>query len=292
MATDKGPILVVGATGRQGGSVARHLLLQGWKVRAMTRDSDKAIAKGLDGLGAEIIQADLEDKGSLVSALKGVYGVFGVVTPFEKGVEAEAREGKNLVDAAKEAGIGHFVYSSVGGAERNTGIPHFESKWSVEKHLVASGLPFTILRPVFLMENFLSPMNKAAIDSGRLESTLGPATPMQMLAVDDVGGFAATAFGDPDNWMGRALEIGADQRTMPEAAEAFTKALGRPVRYVRIGLETARNADLRAMLEWFEKGGYEADIPALRRIRPDMMTLEDWLEKHKQAWQGTTGPSR
>ena len=79
---------------------------------------------------------------------------------------------------------------------------------------------------------------------------------------------------------------------MPEAAQAFTKVLGRPVRYVRIGLETARNTDLRAMLEWFEKGGYQVDIPALRRIRPDMLTLEDWLEKHRQAWQRTAGPSR
>jgi uncharacterized protein YbjT (DUF2867 family) len=257
----------------------------------MTRDSTKAIAKGLDGLGAEIVEADLEDVRSLEAAMKGAYGVFGVVTPFEKGVEAEERQGKNLVEAAKEVGIGHFVFSSVGGAERNTGIPHFESKWSVERHLVGSGLPFTILRPVFLMENFLSPMNRTAINSGRLESTLAPDTPMQMLAVDDVGGFAAMAFGDPKNWMGRSLEIAADQRTMPEVAEAFTKALERPVKYTRTGLETARNADVRAMLEWFEKGGYRADIPALRRIRPEMLTLEQWLEKNKGAWQAMSGNS-
>jgi uncharacterized protein YbjT (DUF2867 family) len=291
MTTGRGPILVVGATGRQGGAVARHLLLHGWKVRAMTRDNTKAMAKGLDGLGAEIVQADLEDPRSLVAALEGAYGVFGVVTPFEKGVESEARQGNNLVDAAKVAGVKHFVYSSVGGAERNTGIPHFESKRSVEVHLMASGLPFTILRPVFLMENFLSPWNRAAINSGRLESTLGPGTPMQMLAADDVGGFAALAFSDPKNWMARALELAADQRTMPQVADAFTIALGRPVRYVRTGLETARNADVRAMLEWFEKGGYRADIPYLRRIRPEMQTLEEWLEKNKAAWPGTAGGS-
>jgi uncharacterized protein YbjT (DUF2867 family) len=291
MGKDRGPILVVGATGRQGGAVARHLVLNGWEVRAMTRDKTKAIAKGLKDLGAEIVEADLEDKKSLEVALKDAYGVFGVFTPFEKGIEAEVRQGRNLVDAAKEAGISHFVYSSVGGVERNTGIPHFESKWNIENYLVASGLPSTIFRPVFLMENFLNPMNQAAILSGRLESTLGPSTPLQMLAVDDIGGFAAMAFGDPGTWKARALEIAGDQKTMPEVAEAFSRTMGRPVRYVRTRLEAIRNFDARAMLEWFEKEGYRADILRLKKIRPELLTLEEWLKKSKWTGQIATGNS-
>ena len=278
MKIDRSPILVVGATGRQGGAAARHLLQNGWPVKGMTRDRTKPSAKALEELGAEIVEADLEDRDSLDNALRGVYGVFGVITPFEKGVDSEVRQGKNLVDAAKEAGVGHFVYSSVGGADRNTGIPHFESKWQIENYLAASDLPSTILRPVFLMENFRFPRNKAAILSGRLESTLDPEVPQQMLAVDDVGRFAAMAFGDPETWKGRALEIAGDEMTMPQAAEAFTRALGIKVRYVRIDLEAIKDPDRRAMMAWFQKAGYQADIPYLRRICPQMMTLEDWLK--------------
>jgi len=284
MKNDGSRILVVGATGRQGGETARHLLKNGWMVRGMTRDRTKLSAKALEDLGAEIVEADLEDKQSLENAMDGVYGVFGVLTPFEKGVDSEERQGKNLVDAAKQVGVRHFVYSSVGGAERNTGIPHFESKWHIENYLEASDLPSTILRPVFLMENFFFPMNKAAILSGRLESVLGPETPQQMLAVDDVGRFATMAFRDRETWEGRALEIAGDQKTMPEVAEAFSKVLGRPVRYVKIDPEAIQNPERRAMFEWFQKAGYQADIPYLRRLCPGILALEDWLSV--SGWAG------
>ena len=278
MKNDRSRILVVGATGRQGGATARHLLKNGWAVRGLTRDRTKPSAKSLEDLGAEMVEADLEDKKTLEKALDGVYGVFGVFTPFEKGVDSEERQGKNLVDTANQAGVRHFVYSSVGGAERNTGIPHFESKWRIENYLNASGLPSTVLRPVFLMDNFFFPMNRTSILSGRLETVLGPDIPQQMLAVDDVGRFATMAFQDRETWQGRALEIAGDQKTMPEAAEAFSKVLGRPVRYVKIDLKAIKNPDRRAMFEWFQKAGYQADIPYLKRLCPGILTLEDWLK--------------
>ena len=272
-------IIVVGATGRQGGAVTRHLLQKGWKVRAMTRDPTRPNAMALRRLGAEIIEADLENKPSLERALEGTYGVFGMITPYEKGVEAEARQGRNLVEAAKEAGINHFVYSSVGGAERNTGIPHFESKWAIENYLSVSRIPYTILRPVFFMDNFSNPMTRTAILSGRLESALDADTPLQMIAVDDIGGFAAMAFDDPDKWESRAIEIAGDRKTMPEVAESFSRSIGKPVKYIRTGPETITNPDSRAMFEWFQKEGYRADIKELKRIRPELMNLQDWLNK-------------
>lgn len=261
-------ILVVGATGRQGGAVARHLLQSGWKVRAMTRDVTSAKAMALAQPGLELVKADLEDKASLTKALEGTYGVFAAITPYEKGVEAEARQGKNLIDAATRAAVSHFVYSSVGGADRNTGIPHFESKWAIENHLVRSTIPYTVLRPVSFMENFSNPFNKKAILAGRLESTLDPEKPLQMIAVDDIGGFAAMAFDAPEQWKSKAIEIAGDQKTMPEVAELFSKSIGRQVNYVRTSLDSAPNPDLRAMLEWFQKDGYKANIEELKKIRP------------------------
>src|SRR5215217_3745854 len=152
MAVPSKPILVTGATGQQGGAVARALLAQGQKVRVMTRNPEKAAS--LAKAGAEVVQGDLTNQAILQMALRGVHGVFAMSTPFEAGMEAEVRQGIMLADAAKQAGITHYVYTSVGSAHRNTRIPHFESKWKVEQHIRQIGLPATILRPVWFMENF------------------------------------------------------------------------------------------------------------------------------------------
>ena len=142
-------ILVLGATGQQGSAVASHLLKDGWKVRAMVRNPNSDQAQALGQRGIELVQGDLNQPSSLQEAMKGVYGVFSMQTPVE-GTAAETRQGKAVADAARETGIRHLVYSSVGGAERRTGIAHFESKWQIEEHIRALGLPATILRPVFL----------------------------------------------------------------------------------------------------------------------------------------------
>src|ERR1035438_5526300 len=147
-------IFVSGATGQQGGAVARHLLKQpAFAIRALTRDTSKPPAKALAQAGAELIQGDLNDPSSYKRALEGAYGVFAVQNGMEAGFEGEIRQGKALADAAKAAGVQHFVYSSVVSADRNTGIPHFESKWEIEQHFSKIGLPFTILRPAFFMQN-------------------------------------------------------------------------------------------------------------------------------------------
>src|SRR6185436_11538096 len=139
-------ILVTGATGQQGGAVARSLLRQGQKVRALTRNPAKAAA--LVRAGAEVVQGDLTDPASLQPALQGVDGVFAMSTPFEAGMEEEVGQGVFLADAAKAVGVRHYVYTSVASADRNTGIPHFDSKWQVERHIQRIALPATILRPV------------------------------------------------------------------------------------------------------------------------------------------------
>ena len=122
-------VLVTGATGRQGGSVVSHMLEQGWRLRALTRDPASGAAQALSRRGVDVVRGDLEDPASLESAVKGLYGVYSVQDFWSVGARREVAQGKNLADAAQKAGVAHFVYSSVGGAERNSGIAHWESKY-------------------------------------------------------------------------------------------------------------------------------------------------------------------
>src|SRR4029077_5754669 len=144
-------VLVTGATGRQGGAVIRHMLPKGWKLRAFTRNPASHVGQDLARQGIELVQGDLEDPATLPAALRGAYGVYSVQDFWAVGEKREISQGKNLADAAKKAGVQHFVYSSVGGAERKTGIPHWESKWEVEKHIRSLGLAATVIRPAAFM---------------------------------------------------------------------------------------------------------------------------------------------
>ncbi len=281
MKSEKGTILVTGATGRQGGAVARHLRTSGWRVRALTRDPQKPAAQTLAGLGVEVVKGDLDDRNSLAQALKDVHGVFSVQNFWETGAAREVQQGKALADAAKAAGVAHLVYSSVGGAERSTGIPHFDSKWEIEQHIRALGLPATILRPVFYMDNFEGPNFRPAILQGTLTMAMRPDRPLQMIAVEDIGAIAALAFEKPGGFKGRAIELAGDEMTMPQAAEAFSRVTQRTVRFVEQPIEQVRSFSPEAaiMFEWFDQKGYAADIQGLRALYPALMTFERWLRK-------------
>lgn len=278
-------ILVTGATGKQGGAVVRHLMKDGWKIRALTRTPESDGALDLLRNGVHVMKGDLNDPASLRKALNGVYGVYGVQNSWEHGVENETRQGTILADEAKHAGVKHFVYSSVGSAHRGTGIPHFESKWKIEQHLHSIKLRTTILRPVFFMENFLMPDTLSAIDGGSLPLGVDPQKTLQMIAVDDIGAFVALAFKEPDNYIGKAIDIAGDELTGPQMAEILGGVLERTIKYRQIPIEEIRSfsLDYALMVEWFNKYGYEADIPELRKTRPTLMTFDKWALEHKQA---------
>lgn len=265
MQIGKDLIVITGATGQQGGATARELLAAGHRVRAMTRKPDGDAAQALAQLGAEVVRGDLDDPASLHKAFAGAWGLFAVQNTWEAGVEQEEVQGMRVVEVAKATGVEHFVYASVGSAHRKTGIPHFENKWRVEGKLRAAGFPsYTVVRPVFFMENLASPWFKPYIDQGSLAFGIKPTTKLQMIAVADIGKYGKLAFERYDALNGRAIDIAGDALTPPEMAKLIGKAAGRPVAHFQVPIEEVRkaSADFAAMLEWFDAMGYDADIAA------------------------------
>ncbi len=257
-------ILVTGATGQQGNAVATSLLGQGRKVRSLTRHLSKGEA--LKRMGSELVEGELTDQASLEKALDGVKQVFLVTTPFEAGMDAEVKQGLTMVDAAKAAGVDHLVYSSVGGADQKTGIPHFETKWQVEEYIRKVGIRATILRPVFFMENFGSPWMLPAIQNKNLIFPVLPDRTLQMVSLRDIGAFAAAAFIRPQEFIGQIIELAGEEMTLPDALKMVSQSLGHTVEYEFLPYEQAEAAlghDFAVMFRWFNEVGYNADISAL-----------------------------
>jgi uncharacterized protein YbjT (DUF2867 family) len=224
-------VLVAGATGRQGGAVVRHMLPKGWRLRALTRNPKSYAARQLAEKGVELAEGDMDDPASLERAARGVYGIYSVQDFWTVGARREVQQGKNLADVAKKAGVEHFVYSSVGGAERNTGITHWEPKWVVEIHVRSLNLPVTILRPASFMETYHITEVEIGLLKGKLADPIRGDKPYQTIATDDIGAFSALAFERPKDFIGLDLEIAGSELTNIDAAKVFSRVLNRPVKF-------------------------------------------------------------
>jgi uncharacterized protein YbjT (DUF2867 family) len=280
-------VLVTGATGRQGGSVVRRMLAHGWNLRALTRDPSTAAAKALAADGVEVVRGDLEDAGSLEQAVRGTYGIYSVQDYWSVGAKREVQQGKNLAEAAKKSGVEHLVYSSVGGAERNSGIDHWESKWEVEKHIRKLGIPATVLRPAAFMENYYIDQVEIGILKGKLMDPIRADKPYQTIAADDIGAFVALAFERPKEFIGLELEIAGSELTNPEAARVFSRVLGKRVKFQKLPMPMVRlvlGKEFYQMFQWFNREGFRANISELRKRYPEvqLQTLEQWL--YNEGW--------
>jgi uncharacterized protein YbjT (DUF2867 family) len=276
-------IAVAGATGQQGGAVTRKLLADGWKVRALTRDINKPSAHELASLGAEVVAGDMEDRAQLDAAFKGAYGVFGVQNFWlpNVGFEGEIKQGKNVADAAKAAGVHHLVYSSVGAAHRGLGQKHFESKWIIEQYIQSLELPYTILRPAAFFENFN--WERGSILNGTFNALgLRHEKERQLIAVEDVAAFVTLAFTNPNQYLGKTIELAGDALTESQIADTFAKVIGRPVKLTLPSGGPGRRSEeeMIAMFNFFNGEAYDADIPALRKLHPGLLRLEQFLRKN------------
>jgi uncharacterized protein YbjT (DUF2867 family) len=267
------------------------MLAQGWKLRALVRNSEGDGAKRLIDQGIEVARGDLEDPASLERACRGVYGVYSVQDFWAVGAKREVQQGKNMADVAMRAGVEHLVYSSVGGAERNSRIDHWESKWEVEKHIRKLGLPATMLRPAAFMENYYIDQVEIAILNGKLVDPIRADKPYQTIAADDIGAFAALTFARPKDFIGAEIEIAGSELTNPQAAEVFSRVLNRRVKFQKLPMPLVRlllGKEFYQMFRWFNAEGFMANIPELRRKYSEvhLHTLEEWLRMegwHKRA---------
>lgn len=279
--TLSGVVAVVGATGQQGGAAARALLNAGATVRALVRDPQKPAAQALAADGAQLAVADFDEPASLQRAFGGVTRVFAMTTMASgRGTAGEINDGILIADAAKSAGVEHLVYSSVGGAERHTGIPHFESKRRVEEYLESIGLPATFVRPTFFYDNLLS--QSSALEDGAMVVRLPMPddVPLQMVAVSDIGAVAAAVLIAPSRVPTGAIEIAGDELTGPQIADVFGRRAGQPARFESLPVATAGDDDLRAMFTWLATPpSYQADRAFTAELAPQVQTFEEWVDQ-------------
>ena len=284
--SDPVSVLVGGATGQQGGAVARLLLEKGHRVLALTRKPESEAASRLRQAGAEVAVGSFDDRSSLERAMRGVDAVYTMSTSFEAGTEAETRQGISVADAASSVGVAHLVFSSVGSADQKTGVPHFESKFEVEQHIRGLGIPYTIVGPVYFFENVFNPFVLPGLRQGDLAVALPADQSLQQISVRNIASFAVTALENRDTLLGKRIDIASDELTGEQAARILSEVSGRNIEYVQTPLQELRamNEDFALNIEWLIRVGYSVDIAELHREFPEIAweTFEAWARR--QDW--------
>jgi uncharacterized protein YbjT (DUF2867 family) len=277
----KGVIAVTGATGRSGGAVARHLLADGWRVRALTRTPESAPAQALAALGADVVGADMTDPTALASAFRDVHGVYSVQNPWGIGRDAEVVQGTNVAEAAEASGVQHLVYGSAGTGVPGTGVGPWESKATVAAHIRRLGIPLTVLRPTAFMElmtdkGYYPPVSTWHV----MPKLMGEDRPVPWLCVDDLGAIAAQAFASPHEFVGKDLALAADLRSIAECREVWRRVAGRAPRPFPMPVwmfERFVGRDLPTMWRWLRTEEVDADPAETRRLLPTAATVEEWV---------------
>lgn len=292
-------ILVFGATGAQGGSVARTLLERGqFNVRAFTRKPDSPAAQALRTLGAEIVQGDLDDPASIAAALEGCYGAFGV-TNFWEHFEKEGPQGRNLVKAVADAKIEHFVFSTLPAIAKETGgalrSPHFDLKAEHEEYARALGIPATIIHVPYYYENFLYFFPPRAAGDGTYQFGFPQGdTPLAAMSVHDVGLIVAPIFERPEAYIGKVVKLAGDELAPSRYAEIMSRQTGAEIRYNYVPRETFAALgfpgaeDLADMFEYYRLHipSRARDIEVCRSIAPALQSFETWARRNDAALRG------
>jgi uncharacterized protein YbjT (DUF2867 family) len=274
-------VAVFGATGRQGGAVARTLAERGWRVRGITRNPRSKPAQALAGLGIEVVMADMGDRSSLRSAFEGAHGVFSVQNGLKAGFEEEVVQGRNVADVAAESGAGHLVYGSAGPGSTPTGVPSWDAKLRVEEHMATLDLRVTVLRPMAFMELTTDKALYPSVGTWNLWPRLmGEDRPVPWLCVPDLGEIAGAVFADPSRFAGRELVLASDVRTLREAREIYEEVLGKEPSSVPMPqwlFDRFTRKDLTTMWRWLRTNPVPLDTRPTREILPSAKTLRGFL---------------
>ncbi|WP_030673081.1 NmrA/HSCARG family protein [Streptomyces sp. NRRL B-1347] len=287
--TELRTILVTGATGLQGGAVARALLARGYRVRALTRAPDGPAARELARAGAVLVAGDFDDPASVGAAAEGADSVYLMSTPLEQGPAAETRQALGALEAVVAAGVRQVVHGSAAAADQHTGIDWFDSKIPIEKAVRQVPSRWTIVAPVVFMDVVRAPHVIAALRYGQLAMALPSDRPLQYVDVRDIGGFVAQVVERPEEFSGQRVEIASDRLTGPQLAAVLAGAAGRPVSYAEMELEQLRaygGEQLETMFRWFARVGFSVDVPALHTRYPEVgwhdfaawAGAQDWSE--------------
>ncbi len=290
MGRDDLTIVVTGVTGRQGAAVVRQLLAAGWRVRGVTRSPDSNIARELAAVGVEVVRADMADLDAMRDACAGMHGVFSVQNPMISGEDGELTQGKNVVDAAADAGVSHMVYGSAGPGTPDTGVAAWDVKLEVAEYARGRGLPLTVLRPMAFMELMTDKDLYPPVAAWHLMPKLvGEERPIPWLSADDLGVIVARAFTDPTSYVGADLALAADLRTLSECRTIWHRVTGRKPRRFPMPLwlfERFVGADLTRMWRWLATHEVDVDLAGTRAHHPTVATVEEFVRRR------TRPPSR
>ena len=275
-------IFVTGATGNQGGAVAASLIKNGFKIKVLTRKTDSVKAQNLQKHNVELVKGDLSYLDTFRNHLKDIDGIFSVQT-FENGIDKEIKQGMDLAMLAKEYGVDHLLYSSVAGADLNTGIPHFDSKFKIENYIKQLGLPYTIIRPNSLFENFLIPQVRSRILKGKLASPINQNKTQQFISAVDVGEISAGIFLNKDKYLGKTITIGSEEMNMQQVATIFSEVLGKEISYQKFPMLIARfvmGKDLYKMFKWINENDaiFMKDLELFKKENPNLLSLRQWIK--------------
>lgn len=280
---ERRPIVVTGATGLQGGAVVRHLLSDGWHVRALTRNAKSHKARGLAALGAEVVEGDMANSASLVPLFQGAVGVFSVQNPMISGIAEEIKQGRNVADAARQTGIRHLVYSSAGTGSRDTGVPSWESKRVIEDHIKALDLPSTIVRPVAFMELMTEKKFFPLLTTWHLMPQLmGSTRKMGWICVDDLGAVVAKAFAEPNRFIGQEIQLTSDVQSIDQCRATYQDVMGKQPPHFPLPAWLFQRfgfvgKDLSLMWRWLHTAKIDWDTSATLEIHPQAFTVRAWL---------------
>ena len=311
--SDKKIIAVLGATGAQGGGLARAVLADqegGFALRAITRNPDSDKAKALAAAGAEVVQADLDDEASLTAAFEGAYGAFCVTNFWEHfSPEKETAQGRNLANAAKAAGVQHVVWSTFEDVRdfvsldddrmptlmERYKVPHFDAKAEANKYFEEAGVPTTFLYTSFYWDNFIHFGSEPQRgEDGKLALVI-PMGDKRLpgIAVEDIGKCVYGIFKEGKEHIGKTIGVAGGHLTGAELAAGLSKALGEEVTYYPMPWDQYRALgfpgaeDLGNMMQF--KHDFQDDylgarnLDVCRRLNPELQTFSEWLATHGSA---------